>query len=134
MISYHMMLYDIIPYHTISYHIIHTIIPYIPTIILSSYHPNINYHTRTSDSFFFFSRTLLLSSFWQAVVTGVIPSPRFLPSFLIAHRVQQSHCSSIFYLVLLTHALALSGSQFVRNKKSPRFTRVCTRGDSNSRN
>ena len=33
----------------------------------------------------------------QAVVTGVVPSPpRFLPSILIAHTVQQSHCSSIF--------------------------------------
>ena len=45
----------------------------------------------------------------QAVVTGVIPSPpRFLPSIFIAHRVQQSHCSSIVHRVLLTHALALS--------------------------
>ena len=33
----------------------------------------------------------------QAVDTGVVPSPpRFLPSIFIAHRVQQSHCSSIF--------------------------------------
>ena len=33
----------------------------------------------------------------KAVVTGVDPSPpRFLPSIFIAHRVQQSHCSSIF--------------------------------------
>ena len=45
----------------------------------------------------------------QVVVTGVVPSPpRFLPSICIAHRVQQSHCSSIFHRVLLTHALALS--------------------------
>ena len=57
----------------------------------------------------------------QAVVTGVVPSPRFLPSILIAHRVQQSHCSSIFHRVLLTHALAFSASQFVRKKKSPRI-------------
>ena len=56
------------------------------------------------------------------MVTGVVPSsPRFLPSFFIAHRVQQSHRSSIFHQVLLTHALALSASQFVHNKKSPRL-------------
>ena len=37
----------------------------------------------------------------QAVVTGVVPSPpRFLPSIFIAHRVQQSRCSSIFHRVL----------------------------------
>ena len=41
----------------------------------------------------------------QAVVTCVVPSPsRFLPSIFIAHRVQQSHCSSIFHrVILLTH-------------------------------
>ena len=56
------------------------------------------------------------------MVTGVDPSlPQFLPSIFIAHRVQQSHCSSIFYRVLLTHALALSASQFVRKKKSHRI-------------
>ena len=63
---------------------------------------------------FFFSHTLLLSR--QAVVTGVAPYPRFLPSIFIAHRVQQSHCSSIFHTVLLTHALALSASHFVHKK------------------
>ena len=56
------------------------------------------------------------------MVTGVVPSPpQFLPSILIAHRVQQSHCSSIFHRVLLTHALALSASQSVHKKKSPRI-------------
>ena len=70
-----------------------------------------------SASFLFF---LLFAHFYfpasgQAVVTGVVPPPpRFLPSFFIAHRVQHSHCSSIFHRVLLTHALALSASQFVR--------------------
>ena len=60
----------------------------------------------------------------QAVVTGVIPSPlRFLPSIFIAHRVQQSHCSSIFHRTSLTHALALFASQFVHKKKSQR---ICT--------
>ena len=71
--------------------------------------------------FFFFSHFHFPAS-GQAVVTGVVPSPpRFLPSIFIAHRVQQSHCSSIFHRVLLTHALALSASQFVHKKKSQRI-------------
>ena len=61
--------------------------------------------------YFYFSHTFtfqLLDNL-NTVVTGVVPSPlRFLPSIFIAHRVQQSHCSSIFHRVLLTHALALS--------------------------
>ena len=70
---------------------------------------------------FFFSHFYLPAS-GQAVVTGVVPfPPRFLPSIFIAHRVQQSHCSSIFHRVLLTHALALSASQFVHEKKSQRI-------------
>ena len=60
-------------------------------------------------------------AFGQAMVTAVVPSsPRFLPSIFIAHRVQQFRCSSIFHRVLQTHALALSASQFVHKKKSPR--------------
>ena len=56
------------------------------------------------------------------MVTGVIPSPRrSLPSIFIAHRVQQSHCSSIVHRMLLAHALALSASQFVHKKKSQRI-------------
>ena len=72
---------------------------------------------------FFFSHIYFPAS-GQAVVTGVDPSPpRFLPSIFIAYlyRVQQSHCSSIFHRVLLTHALALSASQFVHKKKSQRI-------------
>ena len=72
-----------------------------------------------------FSRTFtsqLLDS-GQAVVTGVVPSPRFLPSALLAHRVQQSRSSSIFHRVLLTHALALFASQFVLKKKYLRIYR-----------
>ena len=70
---------------------------------------------------FFFAHFYISSTAGQAVVTGVVPSsPRFLPSFFIAHRVQQSHCSSIFHRVLLTHALALSASQVVHKKKSLR--------------
>ena len=72
--------------------------------------------------YFFSSSRIYFPVSGQAVVTGVVPSPpRFLPSTFIAHRVQQSHCSSIFHRVLLTHALALSASQFVHKKKSPRF-------------
>ena len=72
------------------------------------------------SSFFFFSH-FYFSASGQAVITGVVPSPpRFLPSIFIAHRVQQSHCSSIFHRVLLTHALALSASQFAHKKKSHR--------------
>ena len=58
----------------------------------------------------------------QAVVTGIKPSPpRFLPSVFIAHRVQQSHCTSIAHRVLLTYALELYASQFVHKKKSQRI-------------
>ena len=33
----------------------------------------------------------------QAVVAGVYPSPpRYVPLFFVTHRVQHSHCSSIF--------------------------------------
>ena len=73
---------------------------------------------------FIFSTRIYFPASGQTVVTGVVPSPpRFSPSIFIAHWVQQSHCSSIFPRVLLTHALALSASQFVRKKKSPR---ICT--------
>ena len=61
----------------------------------------------------------LLDKPWTQV-SSLLP-PRFLPSFFIAHRVQQSHCSSNFHRVLLTHALALSASQIVHNKNSPRI-------------
>ena len=95
---------------------------------------------------FFFAHFYFPAS-GQGVVTGVVPSsPRFVPSIFIAHRrVQQSRCLSISHRVLLTHALALSTSQFVHKKKSPQvnlctrkspheFMRACTRGYSNSRN
>ena len=72
--------------------------------------------------FFFFCAHFHLPASGQAVVTGVFPfPPRFLPSIFIAHRVQQSHCSSIVHRVLLTHALGLSASQFVHKKKSQRI-------------
>ena len=67
------------------------------------------------------------------MISSLLP-PRFLPSIFIAHRVQQSHCSSIFHRVLLTHVLELSASQIVRNKKSPRIYTSMHSGNSNSRN
>ena len=74
----------------------------------------VNYHF-----FFIFALTSTFPASGHAVVTGVVPSPpRLLPSFFIAHRVQQSHCSSNFHRVLLTRALAFSASQFVRKEKS----------------
>ena len=61
----------------------------------------------------------------HAVVTGVVLSSPRSPvhafNLYRASRVQQSHCSSIFHRVLLTHALALSASKFVRKKKSLRI-------------
>ena len=78
-------------------------------------------HTGLLFLFLFFTHIYFPAS-GQTVVTGVVPSPlRFLPSNFIAHGVQQSHCSSIFHRVLLTHALALSASQFVHKKKSPQI-------------
>ena len=81
-------------------------------------------------TFFFFLAHFYFPASEQAVVTGVVPSPpRFLPSIFIAHRGQQSHCSSVFHRVLQTHALALSTSQFVHKKKSPRIhTSMHSRG------
>ena len=71
--------------------------------------------------FFFFSHCYFPAS-RRAVITGVVPSPpRSLPSIFIAHKVQQSLCSSIFHRVLLTHALVLSATQFVHKKKSNRI-------------
>ena len=87
-------------------------------------------HTGRSTHFFSSFSHFYFPASGQAVVAGFVPSsPRFLPSMFIAHRVQQSHCSSILHRVLLTHALALSASQFVHKKKSQRFyTSMHSRG------
>ena len=86
--------------------------------------------------FFLLSHTStfqLLDKPWSQV-SSLLP-PRYLSSMFIAHRVQQSHCSSIVHRVLLTHALALSASQLVRTRKCPNeFIRACSRRGSNSRN
>ena len=71
---------------------------------------------------YFFLSHLYFPASGQAVVTGVVPSPPPVLVFnFIAHRVQQSHYSSIVHRVLLSHALVLSGSQFVHKKKSQRI-------------
>ena len=75
---------------------------------------------------FSFAHTFTFEPLDKPCDTGVVPSsPRFLPSIFIAHRVQQSHCTSMFHRVLLTHALALSASKFVHKfvheKKSQRI-------------
>ena len=87
--------------------------------------------------FFFFISHIFFPASGQAMVTGRCRSfsPRFLTSFFIAHRVQQSNCSWVFHGVLLTHALARFPQVNLCTRKSPHeFIRVCPRGDSKSRN
>ena len=71
---------------------------------------------------FFFFHTHLLSRFWtnRGHRCRLFPPGSFLQCL---SRIGFSNptCSSIFHRVLLTHALALSASQFVRKKKSPRI-------------
>ena len=68
----------------------------------------------------------------EAVVTRCRP---FSPPIL-AFNFYRAHPTVRRFVLecLLTHALALSASQFVHKKKSLRIIRVCTRGDLNSRN
>ena len=48
---------------------------------------------------------------------------------LIAHRVEQSRCSSFFHRALLTHAFALSASQLDPKEKSQRiYSSITPRG------
>ena len=76
----------------------------------------------TICTFFFFFSHFYFSASGQAVVTGVVPSsPGSCLQLLSRIGFSISHCSSIFHRVLLTHALALSASQFVNKKKSPRI-------------
>ena len=92
--------------------------------------------TDVSFFLFFFFHTLLLSSFWTSHDHRCRPfSPRLSPSNNIAHKVQQSRCSSIFHRVLPTHALARGPQVNLFTRKSPYgFIQVCIRGDSNSQN
>ena len=93
---------------------------YVPAVAVTT----IDTTTAPSAMFFFFHTSTFqpLDKPWSQV-SFLPPLPRFLASIFIAHRVQQSHCSSIFHRVLLSHALALSASQIeqVRKKKSPRI-------------
>ena len=108
-------------------------------------------HSLYIDYIFSAHVSILLSSFWTtAVVTGrgVVP---FIPRGSCLHhlsrirfRFQQSYdCSSNFHLMWLTHALALSASQFVRKKKSPRvytsdhgldYASYCENNNNNNKN
>ena len=75
----------------------------------------------TFECFLFFIHSHLLSSFGTSRGHRCRPffHPVFAFNFYSAYKVQQSHCSSILHGVLLTHALALSASQFVRKRKVP---------------
>ena len=55
-------------------------------------------------------------------MSSILP-PRCLSPIFIAHRAQQSHCSSSFHResVAKTQVLAFSASQFLCKKKSPRI-------------
>ena len=86
-------------------------------------------HRRTSRRlmnifflYFYFTHPLFFS-FWTSrgwsQVSSFLP-PRFLPSIFIAHRVQQSHCSSVFHQVLQTHALHNKNAQFTSFNFQPR--------------
>ena len=84
----------------------------------------------TRYTFFFFhtSTFQLLNKPWSQVSS--LSSPRFLPSIFIAHRVQQSRCSSNFHRVLLTHTLAFPANQFVHKKMSARICASMHSGES----
>ena len=69
--------------------------------------------------FFFHTSTFQLLDKPSSQVSSLL-SPGSCLRFFIAHRVQQSHCLSSFHRMLLTHALALSASQFVHKKTSLR--------------
>ena len=87
--------------------------------------------------YIFFYTPFYFPASGQAVATGVVPfSPPVLAclQFLSRiRRIQQSHCSSMFHPVLLTHALVLSASQFALKKKYPRIYTSTHSGDLNSR-
>ena len=71
--------------------------------------------TRSFVRFFFLSHFYLPAS-GQAVVSGVLPSPRFVPPVFIAHKVQHPHCSSTFVEVLKSRFRALCESICAQEK------------------
>ena len=61
-------------------------------------------HVLVKDVSLFFSPFYFPAS-GRAVVTGVVPSsPEFLLSIFYAHRLQQSHCSSIFHRMFVANS------------------------------
>ena len=77
-------------------------------------------YTSSSFSFSHTSTFQLLDKPWSQV-SSLLPPVLAFDFYRAYLRVQQSHCSSIFHRVLLTHALARSASQFVHKKKFPRI-------------
>ena len=80
--------------------------------------------TAVSSRFIYLFASLLLFSFCDKLwsqVSSLLPPGSHIPSVFAAHRVQHSHCSSIFHRMLLTHALAFSVGQFVHKKQSLRI-------------
>ena len=87
--------------------------------------------------FFFFSHTFtfqLLDKPWSQDLVSSLPPPGSCLQFLSRiYRVQQSHCSSIFHRVLLTHALARSASQSCAQEQVPTNLYEYALGGANSR-
>ena len=78
---------------------------------------NTSHNTPPSSFCFFFSHFYFPAS-GQAVVTDLVPSsPPVLAFNFIAHRVQQSHCSSICHRVFLS-SCALHKSIYAQEKVS----------------
>ena len=105
----------------------------IHTPILKYEAGNVLFYLYITFILFFSSHFHFLPS-GQAVVSGVVPPPRYPPSVCIAHRVQHSHCSSTFI-----ECIELTLSRFPRvnlcTRKRPNdFIPICIRRGSNSRN
>ena len=102
-------------------------------------HPRIIIHPHIHTSFLFhifcyFTHIYFPASSGQVVVTGIVlSSPRSFPSFFIGF---SNLTARRFFIdcLLLSHALALSASQFEHWKNSHEFIRVCALGASNLRN
>lgn len=56
-----------------------------------------------------------MAAFWTSRCHRSLPIlPRYAPSFFMAHKVQNSHCSSICFEFLPTRALALLPNEIIR--------------------
>ena len=95
--------------------------------VIPSCSKNKNTHKKKSDLpniYILFCTLLLSSSFWTSRghrCRPFSPPGSCLQFFLSRIGFSIFHCSSIFHRLLLTHALALSASQFVHKKKSQRI-------------